>query len=102
MGMIFGIQAFNEPTHKSGILTENVKVGLFGNPDILFELPKGLTVEDVSPRGIAAIGMFELERFSIVVTSDIGDFVNYEVDPSELMPFGNLYSADYSTMEKRK
>ncbi|VXD13312.1 hypothetical protein [Marinoscillum sp. 108] len=99
---ILGIRAMNEPTHKRGILTENIKVGLFSNPNVLFELPKGLTVEDASPRGIAAIDMFELERFSIVITSDLGNLVNYDADPSELQPFGNHYSADYPTMEKRK
>lgn len=102
MAGILGIRMMNEPTHRKGILTENVKVGLFTDPEVLFELPKGITVEDVSPRGLAAIGMFELERFSIVITSDLTDLVNYDVDQSELHPFGNHYSADYPPMEKRK
>ena len=98
---ILGIRAFNEPTHKRGILTENVKVGIFTGSDVVFELPNGLTVEDASPRGIAAIGMFEPERFSIVVTSDFDDLVNYDADSSELQLFGNIYSADYPPMQKR-
>lgn len=95
MAGILGIRAFNEPTQKRGILTKNVKVGVFTGEDVLFELPKGLTVEDASPRGLAAIGMFEPERFSIVVTSDFADLVNYDADSSELQLFGNIYSADY-------
>ena len=102
LGLILGVGALNEPTHKNGILKQDVKVGLFGQSGVIFELPKGITVEDVAPRGIEAIGQFENERFSIVVTSDRGDLVNYDPDPSELMPHGNYYSADHPVMEERK
>lgn len=102
LGLVLGVGALNEPTRKNGVLKQNVKVGLFGQPGVLFELPKGITVEDVAPRGIEAIGQFENERFSIIVTSDRDDLVNYNPDPSEIMPHGNYYSADHPFMEERK
>lgn len=96
-----GIRKFNEPTNKLGVLKQDIKVGLFDQPEILFDLPKGITVRDVAPRGIGAIGQFENERFSIVVTSDHDDLVDYKISKEDLYPFGNYYSADYPVMEKR-
>lgn len=96
-----GIRKFNEPTNKLGVLKQDIKVGLFDQPEILFDLPKGITVRDVAPRGIGAIGQFENERFSIVVTSDHDDLVDYKISTEDLYPFGNYYSADYPVMKKR-
>ena len=96
-----GLRKFNEPTNKLGVLKQDIKVGLFDQPEVLFDLPKGITVRDVAPRGIGAIGQFENERFSIVVTSDYDDLVDYGVLEKDLHSFGNYYSADFPTMEKR-
>lgn len=68
---------------------------LFNQTDtILFKLPKGLTVRDVSERGFGAIGQFENNRFEIVVTTAQENLVDYEKPEDELLPFGNYYSAD--------
>lgn len=60
---------------------------------VLFKLPKGLTVADESQRGISAIGQFENNRFSIVITSN-EDMVDYEINEDSLGVFSNFYSAD--------
>jgi len=97
-----GFEKFNEPTNQLGTLKEDIKVGLFGQSGVIFGLPKGLTVRDVAPRGFGAIDQFENNRFSIVITSDNTDLVDYGVHESELLPFGNYYSADYPVTERRK
>lgn len=96
-----GLRKFNEPSDKLGILQEDIKVGLFDQPGVLFDLPKGITVRDVAPRGIGAIGQFENERFSVVVTSDRADLVDYNVKEKDLQPYSNYYSADFPIMENR-
>lgn len=89
-----GYNKFNSPTYKLGELKEDISLKLFNQSDtILFKLPKGLTVRDVSERGIGAIGQFENDRFQIIVTSE-GGLVDYNKPKKDLMPFGELYSAD--------
>ena len=72
---------------------ENIEVGYFSGDSVLFKLPKGLTVADESQRGISAIGQFENNRFSIVITSN-EDLVDYEINEDSLDVFSNFYSAD--------
>ena len=91
----FMLQKFNEPTYKLGILTENIKVGIFNQPGLIFELPKGLTVMDVAPSGIASTGQFENYRFSIVVTSNNPHLVDYNAQESEFNKHSNYYSENY-------
>ena len=64
--------------------------------ETIFTLPKGLTVQDKSERGISAIGQFENNRFSIVITSD-KDLVDYNFDKKELNQNANFYSAEFKT-----
>ncbi len=82
--------------YKLGALKKDIKVGLFNNTkdSTYFILPKGLTVRDVSERGISAIGQFENNRFDIVITTDNNDLVDYNVPKYKLQSFGNYYSAD--------
>jgi hypothetical protein len=95
------IEKFNSPTYQLGQLTQSIKVGLFGKDTTYFVLPKGLTVRNVSPQGIAAIGQFENNRFDIIVTTDNASLVNYNLKENELLPFGNYYSANqFSTSTK--
>ena len=85
---------FNSPSYKLGELKQDIELGLFNKNDtVLFKLPKGLTVRNVSQRGLNAIGQFENNRFEIVVTSE-KDLVNYNAAEEKLLPFGNFYSAD--------
>ena len=88
------LQWFNIPSYKLGRLEKDLKVGHFSSDSVIFELPRGLTVRNISQRGLSAIGQFENERFEIVVTSEEPDLVNYNVSDSELQQFGNFYSAD--------
>lgn len=82
-------------SYKLGVLKKDVKVGLFTSKDsVYFTLPKGLTVRDVSERGISAIDMFENNRFEIIVTSD-DSLVDYSKSKKDMSFFDNLYSADY-------
>lgn len=81
-------------SYKLGTLKKDIKVGLFtGKDSVYFTLPKGLTVRDVSERGLSAIGRFENNRFDIIITSD-DSLVNYDVPKNKLSSFDNLYSAD--------
>lgn len=84
----------NTPSYKYGVLKNDVEVGIFSSDSLLFTLPKGLTVKNVSPRGLNAIGQFEGNRFELVITTDRDDLVDYNVSESEQQCFGNYYSAD--------
>jgi hypothetical protein len=105
LNLFFGAGLFlnyiNSPSYDLGILKEDVKIGLFNKNDTtLFALPKGLTVRNISQRGISAIGQFENNRFEIVVTTDRDDLVDYNRPDIELLPFGNFYSADFDASIK--
>jgi len=82
-------------SYKLGKLKSNVKVVLFNsNKDsVFFTLPKGITVRDVSERGLSSIDQFENNRFDIVLTSDMDSLIDYTVPKEKLSPFGNYYSA---------
>lgn len=97
LNIIFGLNylsdEINEPTRELGRLKKDVEIGYFSGDSVLFKLPKGLTVADESQRGISAIGQFENNRFSIVITSN-EDLVDYEINEDSLGVFSNFYSAD--------
>jgi hypothetical protein len=85
----------NSPNYKLGVLQKDIKVGVISNNDTtLFLLPKGITVRNVSPQGIGAIGQFENNRFEIIITTDREDVVDYKIPEKDLSPFGNYYTAD--------
>ena len=89
-------------SHKLGVLTQDIQVGHFANGDVIYTLPKGLSVRDASPQGVGAIGQFEPNRFFIVITTDQEDVVNYSVKKDSLYPFDNLYSMDFRQHEGSK
>ena len=68
----------SSPNYKVGRLEHNIKIGSFMGDSVLFTLPKGLTVRNISERGLNAFGQFENKRFEIVITSDY-DLVNYNL-----------------------
>ena len=82
------------PTYELGRLEKNISIGHFSSDSTIFKLPKGLTVRNISQRGLSAIGQFENERFEIVITTDDPLMVNYDVPKDSLQQFGNYYSAD--------
>jgi len=84
----------NSPTNKLGVLKHDVNVGYFADDSTPFIIPKGITVRDVSPRGINKIGLFEEYRFEVIITTDKANFVNYDIPKDSLSTFGNVYSAD--------
>lgn len=88
------LNVVNRPSYKYGILTENINAGLPWNDTVLFHIPKGTTVKDVSPRGINTVGRFEGNRFEIVITSERDNLVNYSVSREQISRHGNHYSAD--------
>ena len=90
--LILLVQKLNAPTEKLGVLTREVTAGSFGSSDVSFKLPKGLTVMDVSPQGISAIGMFEASRYAVVITTDEQNLVDFK--PAKPRQFGELYSID--------
>ena len=86
----------NSPSNELGILKQDIEIGNFMGNKTIFTLPKGLTVSNKSERGISAIGQFENNRFSIVITSD-KDLIDYNVDRKELNQNSNFYSAEFKT-----
>jgi hypothetical protein len=88
------LHLLNSPTYKLGRLERDLKICNFKGDSILFILPKGLTVREISQRGIAAIDQFENNRFEIVITSDDYKLVNYNIPKDSLNVFGNFYSVD--------
>lgn len=98
LNIIFGIGWFlnsiNSPTYRLGVLTQDVNAGFLAGDSTIYIIPKGITVRDVSPRGIAAIGQFENNRFELVFTTDREDLVNYDLPKESMYTFGNYYSAD--------
>ena len=96
---VFFILAFvwnwlNSPSNELGRLERDIEIGYFQSDKFVFRIPKGLTVRNVSQRGLGAIGQFENERFSIVITSDDASLVNYDLPKDSLDMFGNFYSAE--------
>ena len=90
----FGLNWLNSPSYKLGRLEKDIEIGIFNSDSIMFKIPKGITVRNISERGISAIGQFENERFEIVITSDERNLVNYSLPKDSLQYFGNFYSAD--------
>ena len=84
----------NSPSNELGRLEKDIEIGYFQSDKSVFRIPKGLTVKNVSQRGLAAIGQFENERFSIVITSDDASLVNYNLPKDSLDMFENYYSAE--------
>ena len=68
---------FNSPSYEIGRLEEDVKVGIFTGDSTIFKIPKGLTVRNVSERGIGAIGQFENNRFYFLLKSSEETFLRY-------------------------
>lgn len=92
--LVFLFNWLISPTNELGRLEKDLDIGYFQSDNSFFRIPKGITVKNVSQRGIGAIGQFENERFSIVITSNDGSLVNYNVPKDSLDMFGNYYSAE--------
>lgn len=92
LGWLWNI--LNTPSLRLGRLEKDISVGHFTTDSVLFKLPKGLTVCDVSPSGLNAIGQFENNRFEIIITTDDQNLINYTLPKESLDVFGNYYSAD--------
>ncbi|MGB4818850.1 MAG: hypothetical protein WBP33_07015 [Saprospiraceae bacterium] len=97
----WGLSNLNKPSYRLGRLEKDITIGHFMGDSLIFTLPKGLTVRNVSERGLSAIGQFENERFQIVITSD-DELINYNLPKDSLGPNGNYYSADFDKYKKEK
>jgi hypothetical protein len=94
LGLI-GLHRFNSPSGQLGRLERDITARSIADRErSTFRLPKGLTVRDESPRGLAAAGMFEPYRFAVVITTDDSKAVRYGISEKELNQFGELYSMD--------
>ena len=91
----------NSPTNEIGRLEKEIEIGYFQSDQTVFKIPKGITVKNVSERGLGAIGQFENERFSIVITSNDPSLVNYDLPKDSLDMFGNFYSAEIHKPESK-
>lgn len=79
----------SEPEYKLGVLTQDIEMTVNGI-EPLFTLPKGLTVENASPRGLATAGLFFPNRFRITVAASSEEFVDYS-SHNKKSPYGSLY-----------
>jgi hypothetical protein len=84
LNIFFLIDLTNQPSYKLGILSKNIYVTDFYKGKKLFTLPKGMTVMNASPRGIASAGLFGVDRFTFVIIEEGHNMVNYSPDKSEL------------------
>ena len=92
--LLFAWNWLNSPSNELGRLEKDIEIGYFQSDNSVFRIPKGIIVKNVSERGLGAIGQFENERFSIVITSDDASLVNYDLPKDSLDMFGNFYSAE--------
>ena len=92
--LLFTWNWMNSPSNELGRLEKDIEIGYFQSDKSVFKIPKGLTVRNISQRGLGAIGQFENERFSIVITSNDANLVNYDLPKDSLEMFGNYYSAE--------
>jgi hypothetical protein len=85
------VTTINEPDYKLGILKQDIAIAEYRDDrKVLFKLPKGMTVVNVSPRGIAEIGLVHPQRFSFTVAQFSSEFIDYS-NSSEKSPHGGLY-----------
>ena len=85
------ISSLNQPDYKLGILKRDVNIADYNDDSkVVFKLPKGMTIVDVSPRGLPSIGLFNAERFSFTIVGSSSDFTEYS-DLTNKSPFGGLY-----------
>jgi hypothetical protein len=92
--LLWSWNMLNTPSNRLGRLEKGIRVGYFATDSVLFTLPKGLTVRDVSPVGLNAIGQFENNRFEIIITTELESLINYTLSQDSLDIFDNYYSAD--------
>ena len=77
---------------KLGVLTRDIEVGQFNKNETIFNLPKGLIVQDVSATGM---DRFEPFRFRIVVSTEAESLVDYSTNLLDRRDHdGEYYSAD--------
>ena len=100
--LFFAWNWLNSPTNELGRLEKEIEIGYFLSDSSVFKIPKGLTVKNMSERGLGAIGQFENERFSIVITSNDASLVNYNLPKDSLDMFGNFYSAELPQNKKQE
>jgi hypothetical protein len=81
----------SRPDYKLGTLQQDITVVDYRNDSkVLFIMPKGSTVMNVSPRGLAKAGLLDPARFSIIIASPSSDFIDYSNNNSK-SPYGALY-----------
>ncbi len=100
LSFIFLWNYFNSPSYKYGRLEKDIKV-FNSSGEIEYKIPKGITVRDVSPRGLAAIGTIQNQRFEIILTSSSDEYVNYNLSSDSLDYFGNLFSISSKNIDNK-
>jgi hypothetical protein len=88
------------PDYKTGVLLDDLEIADYRNDGkVLFKLPKGINVMNVSPRGFASWGLFDAERFSIVIVTSNAKVVDYNTDETIKFPNGALYRLSGKSVE---
>lgn len=73
-----------------GVLTRDLRVGIFGTDRAVMTLPRGLVVRDASATGA---DRFEPHRFRVVVTSEDAGLVDFAAPTEAANPHDEFYSA---------
>lgn len=79
-GAMYALEKVNAPVGSLGALKHDLRVYHGKDSREYFILPKGLTVREASPRGFTAIGQLEPFQFTIVLTCDDHNLVEYGND----------------------
>ncbi|MEX0271444.1 hypothetical protein AB3R30_20115 [Leptolyngbyaceae cyanobacterium UHCC 1019] len=73
------LNSCNSPEYKFGVLERDVPVVLYtiSGKKVLLTLPKGLTVRNETPEGLARISLLAPYRFSVQIADGEDDLVDY-------------------------
>jgi hypothetical protein len=87
ISFIFNILCFvdylNQPTYTLGKLKTDININGFYNDSkdaVIFSIPRGTIVTDVSPQFIAAAGVFDVHRvgLTILISPDLVDYTKLD------------------------
>jgi hypothetical protein len=83
------VEHLNQPTYKLGTLKEDININEFQNDSkyaVMFTIPKGTVIKDISPQFIAAAGVFEAHRvgLTVMISPDLIDYTKINDDYAAL------------------
>jgi hypothetical protein len=79
LNFLFLLNGINNPEYKFGVLTKDIPIVLrpIEGEQVIVILPKGLTVRNETPRGVAGVSLLAPYRFSVQIADGEDNLVNY-------------------------